>query len=271
MEDKQKGYIYLIIEREFIKTDENIYKIGKTSQKDFKRFNQYPNGSCLLYFQEVDEYNKVEKYIIEELKNKHKLIKDIGREYFQGDLINILLDIIKVTRNYVTPVMVCQSKKELDNYYIKEKDKLVSHNELMKAMMSRMPSEEYEVLLSKGNRHYLASHKALNDIILKSLLEEYIDYEYIINTKRLHGRVDGEKCLILSKYNAYKYIIECIRKDPGRGDYFDESNRKHMKLAGEFLYKYGGNELMSSFLHNIPKIFHRDIDYIWNDIGDWKC
>jgi len=31
------GYIYLLQEREFIKTKENIYKLGKTKQENLKR------------------------------------------------------------------------------------------------------------------------------------------------------------------------------------------------------------------------------------------
>ena len=41
-------YIYLLQEREFIKTKEPIYKIGKTKQVNNKRFGQYPKGSVLL-------------------------------------------------------------------------------------------------------------------------------------------------------------------------------------------------------------------------------
>ena len=61
--------------------------------------------------------------------------------------------------------------------------------------------------------------------------------------------------------------------DPARGDIsVSESSRKNMKIAGEFLNKCGGCQMMGEFLNkNIPKIFHREIDYIWNDIGDWKC
>ncbi len=40
--------IYLIIEREFLKTDENIIKIGKTTQPLLKRYNSYPKGSKLM-------------------------------------------------------------------------------------------------------------------------------------------------------------------------------------------------------------------------------
>ena len=37
--------IYLIIEREFLKTDE---KIGKTTQPLLKQYNSYPKGSKLM-------------------------------------------------------------------------------------------------------------------------------------------------------------------------------------------------------------------------------
>ena len=42
------SYIYLILEREFIKTNENIYKIGRSNQNNDKRIKQYPNNSKLI-------------------------------------------------------------------------------------------------------------------------------------------------------------------------------------------------------------------------------
>ena len=279
MDNSATGYIYLIIEREFIKTDENIYKIGKTKQEKFKRFQQYPKGSCLLYYQKVNEYSKVESEIIEKLKDNYKRQKDIGAEYFKGSLIDIILDIIKITRKYVDVdgKMIDESKKYLSEYYNKLEDKLLPQKELMdnfkKVLNGQMKEEEYEEMLASGNRHYLNSHKAICDIILKSLLEDFVICEDIVKTDQLKGREDGDRCLILSRYNAYKYIIECIKGDPSRGDIsVSEESREKMKLAGKFLSKCGGNKLMSGFLHqNIPKIFHREIDYIWDDIGDWKC
>ena len=35
------NYVYLIQEREFIKTNEKIYKLGKSKQEHNKRANQY--------------------------------------------------------------------------------------------------------------------------------------------------------------------------------------------------------------------------------------
>ena len=45
---RPNDYVYVIKEREFIKTDENIYKIGRTEKGHHKRVAQYPNGSLVL-------------------------------------------------------------------------------------------------------------------------------------------------------------------------------------------------------------------------------
>jgi len=45
---ESNNYIYLLKEREFIKTNEHIYKIGRSKQENTKRFLQYPKGSQLI-------------------------------------------------------------------------------------------------------------------------------------------------------------------------------------------------------------------------------
>ena len=56
--------IYLIKLREHVKSNENIYKIGKTKQPDVKRYNGYPKGSILLYHVICNDCNNCEKEII---------------------------------------------------------------------------------------------------------------------------------------------------------------------------------------------------------------
>jgi hypothetical protein len=86
-------YIYCLIEREFIKTGENVFKIGRTNQDNYDRFKQYPKGSKLIYQCMCVNSKEAEKEIINKSKEKLKLRKDIGNEYFEGD-INVLIDII---------------------------------------------------------------------------------------------------------------------------------------------------------------------------------
>jgi len=87
------NYIYLLQEREFLKTNETIYKIGKTTQMNYDRFKQYPNGSVLLYQTICDNCHTLEKELLSIFKNKFKHRKDIGNEYFEGnykDMIDII-------------------------------------------------------------------------------------------------------------------------------------------------------------------------------------
>lgn len=79
------GHLYLIKEREFLKTKENIYKIGKT--KDIKhRMPSYPKDSrvYVIYYCASD-IHKVEKELIKEFDKKFKKRIDIGNEYYETD------------------------------------------------------------------------------------------------------------------------------------------------------------------------------------------
>ena len=76
-----------------------------------------------------------------------------------------------------------------------------------------------------------------------------------------------------ARLKILQYIINCVNADSLNGDYYNENNRKLMIEAGNELNKEGGmksmhDDLVWSF---IPKRYHREIDYLWNGIGEWKC
>ena len=94
----ETSFIYLIIEREYIKNNEDIFKIGKTTQKRLKRFDKYTNGSILLSYNRCTDCHTSEKEIIKLFKTKYKQRLDIGLEYFEGnheDMIDDIYSIIK--------------------------------------------------------------------------------------------------------------------------------------------------------------------------------
>jgi len=93
------NYIYLIQEREFIKTNEPIYKIGKSKQDAMKRMNQYPKGSICLLHINCDDCDKTEKILIKLFKNKYKHKSNIGNEYFEGNSNNMMEDIFTCIKN----------------------------------------------------------------------------------------------------------------------------------------------------------------------------
>jgi hypothetical protein len=84
--DKQvPGHLYLIKEREFIKTNENIYKIGKTTNIK-NRMPSYPKDSrvYLIYYCATN-IHEVEKALIEAFDKQFKKRTDIGAEYYETD------------------------------------------------------------------------------------------------------------------------------------------------------------------------------------------
>ena len=81
------NYFYLIIEREFIKTGESIYKIGRTAQDPpMNRFSGYPKDSHI--FLVIEANDGTERAIKKQLKLTPGIIqrRDIGVEYFEGDI-----------------------------------------------------------------------------------------------------------------------------------------------------------------------------------------
>ena len=112
-------YVYLIQEREFIKTSENIYKIGKSKQENNKRINQYPKQSKLILQILCDNCDELEKELIISFKNKYNHRKDIGNEYFEGDFEDIIKNIF-YTRNNIDDIINYEKKKKKLKKKLKE-------------------------------------------------------------------------------------------------------------------------------------------------------
>lgn len=90
-----KGFLYMLREREFIKTNEDIYKVGKTSQPClYDRLKKYPKNSELLLAIKVPDCHSMETKLLRSLRTKFIPRRDIGLEYFQGDPNDILREFL---------------------------------------------------------------------------------------------------------------------------------------------------------------------------------
>lgn len=92
------GSIYILQEREFIKTGESIYKIGRTSKNNLTRFQQYPKNSELIMQIRSNDNCFHEREIISHFKVKYIQRQDIGTEYFEGDIETMIDDIFNIVR-----------------------------------------------------------------------------------------------------------------------------------------------------------------------------
>ena len=82
------GYIYLVQEREFIKLDDNTFKIGRTKNL-MQRMSQYPKGSRLLFNICVQDTIRAESELLAIFQKTFEHV-DIGREYFKGDPLHMM-------------------------------------------------------------------------------------------------------------------------------------------------------------------------------------
>ena len=92
---KKPGYIYLLREREFLKTNEEIYKIGKTINIK-NRMPSYAKDSRLyLCFYCPSDIDAVEKHLISVLERIClRKRTDIGAEYFEGDVHEMMSSLL---------------------------------------------------------------------------------------------------------------------------------------------------------------------------------
>lgn len=114
-ENQKINYIYLLIEREFISLNKNIYKIGRSERKNYTRFVQYSNNSVLLFQIKCNDCKKMENIIVNIFKNNFVRQVEIGNEYFEGDykkMISLMYDAVK-NENILTTIEIPSIDKEL--------------------------------------------------------------------------------------------------------------------------------------------------------------
>lgn len=96
------GYIYLLQEREFTKTKEDIFKIGRTSEDIFSGMDRYPKSSKVIFFSPSTNCKKDEKELIKIFSDKFRKATEFGKEYFEGEcflMIEEIIDYFKKTMN----------------------------------------------------------------------------------------------------------------------------------------------------------------------------
>ena len=94
---QKNNYVYLIQPREFIRLNEQTYKIGKTTQEINKRMYGYPKSSKVILFIEVGSCDKIETEIITTFKQKFKHMTTYGNEYFNGNKYDMINEFLKIS------------------------------------------------------------------------------------------------------------------------------------------------------------------------------
>ena len=102
--------IYLLREREFIRLNEDIYKIGRS--KHIKtRMNSYPKGSVIELMIGCSNSIQCEKDLLAIFRSKYIEHKEYGAEYFEGNK----LDMINTITTYLNKPTQLEIKQKNEN------------------------------------------------------------------------------------------------------------------------------------------------------------
>jgi len=201
--DRQFQSIYCIKEREFLKTKENVIKVGKTKQPLSKRTNQYPKGSELLFYIRVDDCDNLERVIIKAFKDKYLHRKDIGNEYFEGDYEDMIETICFLRKNFINlnneeneervkkiqqmiEIEIEKEEEKIKKELIKE-EKLIQKevNNIIELIIggiekNNKEEERLKIKQQKEKRKY-SFEKFMNDFIITNNKTDYISSTEIQN------------------------------------------------------------------------------------------
>lgn len=89
-------YVYLIRERTAVVSDQQIYKVGRTSQPNFERFKGYPKGYEILLHLACDDSKTTESCVLRHFRSKYKKVDNYGSEYFEGDYRSMIKDLFMI-------------------------------------------------------------------------------------------------------------------------------------------------------------------------------
>jgi hypothetical protein len=94
------GHLYLLREREFVNTNQPIYKIGKTRQENGKRFGGYSKDTVIEFMLRVADSDAAETEAKRKFDQLFKKRTEIGSESYEGDRVTMLTELAK----FIAPI-----------------------------------------------------------------------------------------------------------------------------------------------------------------------
>lgn len=207
-------YIYIVHCEQH--RDTNIYKLGRTAQQEFRRFNGYPKNSELLLYIHVNNSYVIETELLKIFKEKYEQINSAGVEYFKGDVKEMIKDVVDMC---------------LNNFGETE-EKCLSEE-----LLSTFPNYKYDVSFGGRQRLCMLKGYKLYYILDKELQSVSVNKEYynnIIRCTNIESNVYFKytEKTISDVINTIPYSFNLITEDDI--SYYDYNNFIH---SPELLFK----------------------------------
>jgi hypothetical protein len=166
---KDSQYIYLLILREHVNSNENVFKIGKT--KSIKtRFLGYPKGSVVIYYRNCIDCDMCEKNLLKIFKLNFNQRIEFGNEYFEGNDN----EMIKIINNFLDKEMF---KKSSDNFICKNTELFFTKRKNIYENVLN------ELMLKIFIELYTVSNLSKNNIITKDTLMKCFNYRKLYHNQ----------------------------------------------------------------------------------------
>ena len=185
--------IYLIQEREFIKSGEEVYTIGRSHSIN-ERIKQYPKQSNLFLIVLCKKSIEIEKELIKILTKKFILCSCYGAEYFEGKLDEIILEIEIYFKNIKS--LFCKIKNSSTNNFNFKCITNDNTNEINNDIINKVI---YPIKINKDENTIIKSQIHINHV------DEFINNNKITHTckycnfKTIH-KGDYDKHLLTKKH-----------------------------------------------------------------------
>lgn len=153
MELINKGIIYICIEREFLNNP--IYKIGYTQKNNINKYikRRYPKNTKLIYHRKTDYPKLCEKIIVKYCDIIFHKRRDIGNEYYEGniDYLQRTIDKIIEKGDYILELNKIEiihnkykNKMKLAKKYVKKWRDIVKQRQLFDNCEGNKDEETFE-------------------------------------------------------------------------------------------------------------------------------
>lgn len=154
----QLEYVYIIRLREFIRLNEQTYKIGKTKRTPMKRMIEHPNESEIIAFISVRNCTAVENDIKKTFAEQFIQMKRYGTEYFYGDPTEMLKALM---------VLVAKHVEMRENF---EALLLAEQAEMMQKKMMKLAAKDAKILKNNQRHTYTTQYfDVIDDVICEKI------------------------------------------------------------------------------------------------------
>lgn len=235
----REGYFYLIHIREFIISNQSIYKLGKTTCIK-RRFTQYPKNSKLIFSKKIENKDETENHMKHIFKKKFNQRLDIGTEYYEGDIDEIICVVNKYFNNelvdelndyiYIPKKKYPLTPRDLSNLFIYKE---YINKKILNDFLSK------DINLNTDKYIEINNLESINDI--KTI---YIKYDYSNNI--LDDKLLFIKDMFSIEKFIFKKIVDCSKYTISEeaiifyNKWFD--NEIRYKLLNNYFYHFKDND-----------------------------